>query len=198
MNYQRIYNQIIEKAITENRKKGTGVYYERHHIIPKCIGGNNDKDNLVLLTAREHYLVHKLLVEIYPDDDLLFYAFWAMCNKQGSAIINRDYKVSSIEYERVKLVFIEKMRNREFSEDHKRKIGKASKGRTHTDASKQKNRESHLGKPSPMTGKTHTADARQKNREAHLGKPSGFKGKTHTAETKEKMRKAKQKIKYEI
>jgi hypothetical protein len=36
MNYLKIYNIIIEKAKLEERKKGCGVYYELHHIIPKC------------------------------------------------------------------------------------------------------------------------------------------------------------------
>lgn len=67
MNYQKVYNQIIEKAKSENRKKlkrdnPDYVYYERHHILPKSMGGNNKKENLVLLTGREHFICHKLLI----------------------------------------------------------------------------------------------------------------------------------------
>jgi hypothetical protein len=57
MNYERIYNQIIERA--KNRK--LIGYKERHHIIPKCMGGNNNELNLVELTAREHFLCHWLI-----------------------------------------------------------------------------------------------------------------------------------------
>jgi hypothetical protein len=61
MNYQKHYDLLIEKA--KNRTI-TG-YVERHHIIPKCIGGTNKKENLVNLTPEEHYIAHLLLAKIY-------------------------------------------------------------------------------------------------------------------------------------
>ena len=64
MDYQRIYNKIIN-----NRKQNTpDVYTEKHHIIPKSLGGSNTKDNIVRLTAREHFICHLLLIRIYKDD----------------------------------------------------------------------------------------------------------------------------------
>ena len=39
MNYKRIYEELIERSRHENRQKHQGIYYEEHHIIPKCIGG---------------------------------------------------------------------------------------------------------------------------------------------------------------
>jgi len=54
MNYKRIHDQIIERA----KSRILEGYKERHHIIPKCMGGNNEKDNLVYLTAREHFIIH--------------------------------------------------------------------------------------------------------------------------------------------
>lgn len=65
MNYQKIYNEIIENAISQNRLKNEFVYYERHHIVPQSLGGSNSKENLVLLTAKEHFICHLLLVKIY-------------------------------------------------------------------------------------------------------------------------------------
>ena len=47
MNYEKIYNQIILRA----KSRELNCYVERHHVIPKCMGGTNDKDNLVKLTA---------------------------------------------------------------------------------------------------------------------------------------------------
>jgi hypothetical protein len=85
MDYQRIYNQIIERAI--NRE--LHCYKEKHHIIPKCIGGTNDKLNLVNLTAREHFICHWLLVRIFPDNHKIIYAFWAMCNQKSEHQIER-------------------------------------------------------------------------------------------------------------
>jgi hypothetical protein len=75
MNYQRIYDQIIDRA---KQRKLQG-YIERHHIVPKCLGGSDDTNNLVELTAREHFLCHHLLTKIHPGNNKIFFAFWAMC-----------------------------------------------------------------------------------------------------------------------
>jgi hypothetical protein len=99
MDHEKIYNQLIDRAQSENRQKGSGVYFERHHIIPKCLGGTNDKSNLILLTAREHYIAHKLLCEIYPDNVKLHFAMWAMINGVTKRI---GYHVSAREYNRIK------------------------------------------------------------------------------------------------
>lgn len=105
MNYQRIYNQIVDRAKQEKRERSGEVYYENHHIIPKCMGGSNEKKNLVLLTGREHFLVHWMLVRIYPDNNKLVFAFWGMCNQK-----NREQEArfipSSKAYEEAKKIFL--------------------------------------------------------------------------------------------
>lgn len=45
--------------------------YEEHHIIPRCMGGGDTKDNLVLLTIREHFTAHILLAKSYPENGKL-------------------------------------------------------------------------------------------------------------------------------
>jgi hypothetical protein len=92
MNYLKIYNQIIDRA------KGREIegYTEKHHIIPKCMNGTNNPDNLVKLTAREHFLAHWLLHEIYPNNTDLKYAFWSMCRSSDN---QKRYKPSSRVYE---------------------------------------------------------------------------------------------------
>jgi len=56
-------------AITSNAKKRiTEGYTELHHIIPQSMGGSNEKDNLVELTAREHFICHWLLVKMTEGD----------------------------------------------------------------------------------------------------------------------------------
>ena len=79
MNVENVYNRIIERALKDDRKKGCGVYYEKHHILPRCIGGTNDKSNLVLLTAKEHYICHRLLTLMHPTNKKIAFAFWNMC-----------------------------------------------------------------------------------------------------------------------
>lgn len=69
MNYKKIYYAIINKALRKEysgqRWKGDGNYYELHHIIPRSLNGTNDNKNLVLLTAKEHYICHWLLVKCF-------------------------------------------------------------------------------------------------------------------------------------
>ena len=53
--------------IIENRKKNPfpkNVYVEKHHIIPKCMGGDNNKANLIKVSGREHFVLHQLLTKM--------------------------------------------------------------------------------------------------------------------------------------
>ena len=63
MNYSKIYDQIISRAKTRIPEG----YVERHHIIPKCMGGSDDNENLVALYPEEHFVAHVLLVKVYPE-----------------------------------------------------------------------------------------------------------------------------------
>jgi hypothetical protein len=63
--YTRIYNNIIERA----KARTTSGYVENHHIIPRSLGGSNNKSNLVALTAREHFICHLLLTRITQGQD---------------------------------------------------------------------------------------------------------------------------------
>ena len=107
MNYQRIYDAIISKARSENRKKGNGIYYESHHIIPRCLNGNNDKENKVLLTAKEHFICHKLLYKIYPKNKSIGYGLYCMAYMFNE--YHKRIKLSSREYENIKCIFIESL-----------------------------------------------------------------------------------------
>ena len=66
------------------------------------MGGTDNLENLVKLTAREHYIAHKLLCEIYPNHHGIIKAFWMMLNKVQSKGQFRNYIVSSHDYQRIK------------------------------------------------------------------------------------------------
>jgi len=100
MNYKKIYDQIIDRSINRN----ISGYTENHHIIPKCMGGTNNPVNLTKLTAREHFLAHWLLHEMYPQNTDLRYAFWAMCRSSDN---QKRYKPSSRIYEHAKHQMLE-------------------------------------------------------------------------------------------
>jgi len=104
MNYKKIYDNIIErsphsKKIKKAYKPVGAKYKELHHIIPKCLGGDDDISNLVNLTAKEHYICHHLLTKIYPNNNKLNYSFWRMVNKTSSRDQKRIYRVTSRVYE---------------------------------------------------------------------------------------------------
>ena len=63
MNYQKIYNTIISNR--QDNPLSTDIYVEEHHIIPSSLNGTDDPENLVKLTAREHFICHALLSRIY-------------------------------------------------------------------------------------------------------------------------------------
>ena len=97
MDYHKIYHDIVERA--KNRK--TKGYTETHHITPRCIGGTDDPNNLVVLTAKEHFICHKLLCEMYPKEDKLVWGYWMMA-KMNSKKNRRDYRVGAREYQRLR------------------------------------------------------------------------------------------------
>jgi len=59
-------------------------YVEKHHIIPKCMGGSDDISNLIKLTPEEHYVAHQLLLKIYPDNCSLIFAAAFMVAKRNN------------------------------------------------------------------------------------------------------------------
>lgn len=74
MDYAKIYNSLINRA----KNRILEGYQERHHIIPRCLGGSDDMNNIVGLTPEEHYIAHLLLVKIHPNEHKLVYAAWQM------------------------------------------------------------------------------------------------------------------------
>lgn len=85
MDYKRIYYDIIDKFKNTSGIIKTGEYFETHHIIPKCLGGTNDPTNLVNVPAREHIMLHLLLLKMYPDNAKIIFAANCMVGGVGYA-----------------------------------------------------------------------------------------------------------------
>lgn len=138
MNYERIYDELISKA---RASKYTG-YVEVHHIKPRCIGGDDTKDNLVALTAREHFLAHWLLAKIHADNESLTYAWNMMC--VGRTQSSHLYKYAREEVSRMRT-------GRSWgnhTEDTKKKMSKSRKGTRQgprSDAAKDRMRLAKIG-----------------------------------------------------
>ena len=120
MDYTRIYNQIVERAQTRKLKG----YIEKHHIIPKCIKGLNIKENIVELTAREHFLCHMLLCEIYLQEYKLKHALFLMAiGKQK--VKEKTYVIGSRVYERLKEEYSTMLTGKKQSQETKNKKSKS-------------------------------------------------------------------------
>jgi hypothetical protein len=130
--YSRWYEQLINKA----RNRGTiDGYTETHHVIPRSFGGDNTKQNLVKLTAREHYVAHALLwkMSFSPlHHGKMSYALRLMMFGANNKHQQRNYKCHSRLYESVRI---------EFSQDHSKNMtgeNNSFYGRKHTEDSIRK------------------------------------------------------------
>jgi len=130
MNYQKIYHNIVNNAKRQNRLKlkktnPRYVYYEAHHIVPKCLGGDGKasdwrwNSNIVLLTSKEHFICHLLLCKVYPENQKIIRAFLGMCNRRYDG-----FKPSARVYEEAKRL----KNNLKLTEEIRRKLSEAKKG----------------------------------------------------------------------
>lgn len=180
MNYQRIYDQIIEKYQTLDLKKGGKVYLESHHIIPKSMGGTNKKENLVNLPAREHYICHWLLVKIFKETNDGHKMIRAL-SIMSTTRLDKRYTSHTFKYAREAWSKINRGKThpsygKKYSKERRAAISRAQLGRKHTEESKKK-------MSIIRRGTTHTIETREKM-------VNNFKGRKHTPEAKRKMSEA--------
>lgn len=130
-------------------------YVERHHIIPKSLGGTNDKTNIVKLTAREHFVCHWLLTKMVTGDSQpkMIFAFHRMFS--ASKLQNRYTSgIKSRIYEKLKIVHAQCMRDiktgSKLSKEHKERIRKSllgkNKGKSLSEEHKRRLKEVNTGK----------------------------------------------------
>ena len=131
MDYAKIYSVIINNAQTLNRSKQDS-YYEAHHILPQSLGGSNKKENIVLLTPREHFICHVLLVKMYATDSNAYRRMLhaLMLMKGGNS--HQSRYIGSKLYESMKLKYSEVQRQyrlgKKMSSEQKKKISDSMMG----------------------------------------------------------------------
>lgn len=177
--YTTWYYSIINTA--KNRTKDG--YTERHHIIPKSLGGTNAKDNLVHLTAREHFICHRLLTKMTTGEHKMkmVHAVWNMVR---SSKTQQRYKINSKVYE-----FLKQQKSQAMMGENNPMYGKLPwhAGKVMSDEYKQQASERNLGEKNPFYGQHHSAETKAKISAATKNRVPWNKGKTHSAETKAKM-----------
>jgi hypothetical protein len=194
--YTNIYYNIINKAKRQHRYKSDKTYYESHHIVPKALNGSNDKENIVLLTAKEHFICHLLLPKMCINSNHKHKMICALNSMLRSS--NTQKRYSSKLYEQIKIQHAKSMsillKNRKKPKDFGEKIRLLRTGIPHSEERKKKislNHHDVSGPNNPMFNKKHNIDTKNKISKANKGKLSGDKnpmfGKTHTDETKMKL-----------
>ena len=164
--YTTWYMAITDRA----RTRTLDGYTERHHVIPKSLNGSDDKNNLVDLTAREHFICHWLLTKMYTGEAKakMVYALNGM-KRNGKFTQRYETLITSRVYESLK---------KEFSIVHSATMSGRranNKGRPMSEEQKIKIRETKAANPFRPTDEWKTALAARRT------------GQTHSEETKLKM-----------
>lgn len=152
--YETWYYKLIAKR---QQEPYSGPFAERHHILPKSLGGSNRKENIVSLTPREHFIAHLLLFRFSTGAAKMKMSYalrmlMGMENKYQTRYTSR----SRARYvEQTRSVLSENMRG-EKNPFH---------GKTHTDETKNRMKEKRKNQPPPMLGKTHNEETRTRLRE---------------------------------
>lgn len=169
--YTRWYNQIIEQA----KSRTIDGYVEKHHVIPRSLGGSNDADNLVCLTAREHFICHWLLTKMHLGEarGKMINALYLMQGKNKY----QDRYINSKVYEKLRQEYSQYISDLNTGrvqplEEKVRQIA-AITGRKRapfSDEWKAKMSASKVGKNNNRYGETVSDETKQKMREKALGR----------------------------
>lgn len=131
------YNEFINNILdTRGRFNCGDKYHERHHIVPKCMGGTNDEENLIDLYAKEHFEAHRLLSLEHPDNQKLVNAWWMMSHIKDK---NQDrYELSADEYEEVRIAFSNSMKERVVTQQTRDKLREINLGHEVSEETRKK------------------------------------------------------------
>lgn len=88
MDYEKIYNKFIIDRRSKEKYLSKENYTETHHIIPKCMNGGDEKENIIKLIPEDHFFVHLLLAKIYGGKN------WLTLR----SMLYRGMKITSINY----------------------------------------------------------------------------------------------------
>lgn len=144
MNYIAHYEALMARG----KCRHLVGYVEVHHMVPRCLGGTDDKSNLVSLTPEEHYVAHQLLVKMHPGNTKLLWAAFAMSG--GNRYQVRNNRFYGWLRRKFAQAMSEQAKRRTFSPETRAKMAAATRNRPHA---------------------PHTIETRAKMSLASLGKP---------------------------
>lgn len=166
MNYAKHYNALMLRA----KSRLLIGLVERHHILPRCMGGGNEPENMADLTPEEHYVAHQLLVKMHPEVRGLVHAAMKMSKqctgnkaygwlRHRHSEIVRAHRHSPEVRERISKNLIGKKRpprtqehrdklreaRKNLTPEQRARIGAAGKGRKHSEEMKAKLSAARIG-----------------------------------------------------
>lgn len=194
MNYQRIYDAIIERAKLRGLNRCLNIKMHKHHIKMKSLYDDrklaNIKENLVLLTPKEHFICHHLLFKIFPCHETQS-AYWFMGHSKTGGVL------SAKQYEQLKSFY---NKDEVFN-----KFSAINKGRTPWNKGKTKDDIKNYKKKIKISKKrtygnawnkgthgllVHSSETKLLLSELNKGERNKFYGKRRTEECKMRMSKA--------
>jgi len=169
MDYKKIYDNLMSTRLSVKPErlilKENGNYFEGHHIIPKSKGGSGNSNrpknnpNIVLLTAREHFLAHWLLWRIYRDrqTSLSFHKMLSINKNQNRITSSRGYQEAKESFRLTNLGNqYGKGKTKVISDEQKKKQSLIMKGK-------------YVGSKNPFFNKKHSEETKEKIRKSREG-----------------------------
>jgi len=128
MNYKELYDNLIDYRKTNVLDYESGKT-ETHHIIPRCLGGNDENSNLIILTTKEHLEAHYYLAKIYNEHIGISIAFMLMANTREILLTEEMLE----QYEISRLLFSENhfSQSEEWRKEHSEKMKKIVESGNH-------------------------------------------------------------------
>ena len=155
--YTRWYMTLMNSRKQLDRKRKDGNCYESHHIVPKSLGGSNHKSNLILLTPREHFISHCLLIRMTVNSQKRSMTY-ALIRFLGKNIKEDRYKINSRIYQNIvetNRIFTSGENNPMFNKPCHFAMTEEQKHKWKTNISK-----GITGEKNPFYGKTHNEQTR--------------------------------------
>lgn len=168
------------KFIDSLKNQVVSGYCEKHHILPRSLGGSDDASNLILLTARQHYVAHWILWKAYAGPMAVAFDYMNGIKKYGKRLTSKAIEALKADVSKriserpVSDETREKQRQaklgRKLSEETKRKVADAGRGRKTSDETRRKISEAKRGIATRGAGWKHSEETRKKMTEAQYAR----------------------------
>ena len=164
MDYSHLYSQLIERGQTrqhgKRRKELIALIgqVERHHVLPRSMGGIDSPDNLVYLTPEEHFVAHELLVKIHPNEIGPLRALMILSGKNNRYRNNKLFGWARRRYSDMRKGNVPWNKGVPCADETKQKIRIARKFQVCSDEQRLKHSIRGTGAGNNFYGRTHSAE----------------------------------------